>query len=153
MPSGTTAAPYNVTNVKIDFTSDSGATWTTLAASVPNSGTASVAVPAALGGKTGHLRVSAIGNVFYAVNAATVGTLAVSDVNNTKAIQIFPNPVKDVLHFNMPCSVAVYSTDGKKVLTAVNAQSVNVTDLAVGAYFLKIDGAGQKTFNTKFIKQ
>jgi hypothetical protein len=48
VPSGTTASPYNVTNVKIDFTSDSGVTWTTLAASVPNSGTASVTVPVEL---------------------------------------------------------------------------------------------------------
>lgn len=81
--SGTTASPYNVANVKIDFTSDSGANWTTLAASVPNSGSATVFVPASLVGKSGHIRVSAIGNVFYAVKPATVSAiLAVSDVNN-----------------------------------------------------------------------
>lgn len=40
--SGTTAAPYNVANVKIDYTYDGGDTWTVLAASVPNSGSATV---------------------------------------------------------------------------------------------------------------
>ena len=81
--SGTNVSPYNATNVKIDFTSDAGATWTTLVASVPNSGTASVSIPESLVGKTGHIRVSAIGNVFYAVKPATVSsTLAVSDLNN-----------------------------------------------------------------------
>jgi hypothetical protein len=36
---GTNAAPFNVANVKIDYTTDNGATWTVLAASTPNDGT------------------------------------------------------------------------------------------------------------------
>ncbi|MCD9853920.1 M12 family metallo-peptidase [Epilithonimonas sp. JDS] len=156
VPSGTTAAPYNVANVKIDFTSDSGATWTTLAASVANSGTASVAVPAALAGKTGHIRVSAIGNVFYAVKAASVGTLAVSDVNNTKSIQIFPNPVKDVLNVSnvtLNSNYEIFSAAGQLVSKGnLGTGKVAVNKLAKGVYFLNVDDKGT-VVKTKFVKE
>lgn len=156
VPSGTTASPYNVANVKIDFTSDSGATWTTLAASVANSGTASVAVPAALAGKSGHIRVSAIGNVFYAVKAATVGSLAVSDVNGTKAIQIFPNPVKDVLNVSnvtLNSNYEIFSAAGQLVSKGnLGTGKVTVNKLAKGVYFLNVDDKGT-VVKTKFVKE
>lgn len=155
--SGTTASPYNVANVKVDFTSDSGATWTTLAASVPNSGTASVAIPAALVGKTGHIRVSAIGNVFYAVKPATVSTtLAVSDVNNTKSIQIFPNPVKDVLNVSnvsLNSNYEIFSAAGQLVSKGnLGTGKVAVNKLTKGVYFLNVDDKGT-VVKTKFVKE
>mgnify|MGYP003868155551 CR=1 FL=1 len=157
VPSGTTASPYNVANVKIDFTSDSGATWTTLAASVANIGTASVAVPAALAGKTGHLRVSAIGNVFYAVKAATVSnTLAVSDVSNTKSIQIFPNPVKEVLNVSnvtLNSNYEIFSAAGQLVSKGnLGTGKVAVNKLAKGVYFLNVEDKGT-VVKTKFVKE
>lgn len=155
VPSGTTASPYNVANVKIDFTSDSGATWTTLAASVPNSGTASVAVPASLSGKSGHIRVSAIGNVFYAVKAATVGTLAVSDVNNTKSVQVYPNPVKDILNVSnvaANASYEIFNSAGQIVSRGtLDSGRATVNKLVKGVYFINIENAGT-TIKTKFVK-
>ncbi|MBS1572217.1 MAG: fibronectin type III domain-containing protein, partial [Bacteroidetes bacterium] len=68
----TTAAPYNVANVKIDFTSDNGTTWTVLSASTPNDGTESLTFTGLTNGQTVKIRVSAIGNVFYAVSSAVV---------------------------------------------------------------------------------
>ena len=68
----TTAAPYNVANVKIDYTTDNGTTWTVLAASTPNDGTESFTFPASMNGQTIKLRVSSIGNVFYAVGSIIV---------------------------------------------------------------------------------
>lgn len=77
-PANTNAAPYNVTNVKIDYTADNGTTWTDLAASVPNTGSYAVQMPASLTGAV-KLRISALGNVFYAVSPAiTVGTAPTS---------------------------------------------------------------------------
>jgi hypothetical protein len=157
VPSGTTASPYNVANVKIDFTSDSGATWTTLAGSVPNSGTASVTIPASLSGKVGHLRVSAIGNVFYAVKAATVTTttLAAADVNN-KSIQIFPNPVKDVLNISnvtLNSNYEIYSAAGQLVSKGnLGTGKVAVNRLTKGIYFLNVDDKGT-VVKTKFVKE
>jgi len=77
-PANTTAAPYNVANVKIDYTADNGVTWTDLAASVPNSGSYIAQMPASLTGAV-KLRISALGNIFYAVSPAiTVGTAPTS---------------------------------------------------------------------------
>ncbi len=96
--SGTTAAPYNVANVKIDYTTDNGATWSVLSNSTPNTGTASVTFPAALGASTPYVRVSAIGNVFYAVNKVTLtASLSTVDAEKNK-FQLYPNPVKDMLY-------------------------------------------------------
>lgn len=76
----TNTAPYNTTNVKIEYTTDlvNGATWTELVASTPNTGSYTAQMPASLSGSV-KLRVSAIGNVFYAVSPqVTVGTAPTS---------------------------------------------------------------------------
>ena len=76
---GTTAAPYNVANVKIDYTTDNGTTWTVLSASTANDGSENFTLPASLNGQTIKLRISSIGNVFYAVRSVNVTTFAVCD--------------------------------------------------------------------------
>ncbi|RLJ32173.1 putative secreted protein (Por secretion system target) [Chryseobacterium sp. 7] len=65
----TNAAPYNVASVKIDYTTNNGTTWTDLVAAAPNTGSYSAQMPANLSGAI-KLRVSAVGNVFYAVSPA-----------------------------------------------------------------------------------
>lgn len=154
--SGTTASPYNVANVKIDFTSDAGATWTTLAASVPNSGTANVLIPVELIGKSGHIRVSAIGNVFYAVKPATVSsTLAVSDVNS-KSLQIYPNPVKDILNVSnvmINSNYEIFNTAGQLVSKGnLGTGKISVGKLERGVYFININDNGT-VVKTKFVKE
>lgn len=72
----TTAAPYNVANVKIDYTTDNGTSWTTLAASTPNDGTENFTFPSSMNGQIIKLRVSAINNVFYAVGKITLAAYA-----------------------------------------------------------------------------
>ena len=72
---GTAVAPYNAANVKIDYTTNGGATWTTLLASTPNDGTENVTFTGVANGTQVKLRVSAINNVFYAVNSVTVNAV------------------------------------------------------------------------------
>ncbi|OCA75471.1 reprolysin-like metallopeptidase [Chryseobacterium arthrosphaerae] len=72
----TNAAPYNVTNVKIDYTTDGGNTWNVLAASTPNDGSENFTFPASLSGQTIKVRVSAIGNVFYTLGNVTLTPLS-----------------------------------------------------------------------------
>lgn len=72
----TTAAPYNVANVKIDYTTDNGATWNLLSASTPNDGTENYTFPSSLNGQTIKVRISAIGNIFYTIKSIMVTTLA-----------------------------------------------------------------------------
>ncbi|PRA92940.1 propanediol utilization protein [Chryseobacterium sp. MYb7] len=74
----TNNAPYNVAAVKIDYTTNNGTTWTDLVASTPNTGSYAVQMPANVTGAV-KLRISAIGNIFYAVSpAVTVGTAPTS---------------------------------------------------------------------------
>lgn len=155
--SGTTASPYNVANVKIDYTDDNGATWNDLAASVPNNGSASVFIPASLIGKDIHLRVSAIGNVFYAVKKATVsGTLAVAETRNVKSVHIYPNPVDDMLNImnvSSDASYEIFSTPGQLISKGtVGDGKINVSSLTKGVYFVTISGKDINT-KTKFVKK
>lgn len=154
--SGTTAAPYNVANVKIDYTFDNGVTWTVLAASVPNTGSASVLVPASLSGKSGHLRVSAIGNVFYAVKGNNVGTLSTSEVGNVKTVQIYPNPVDDILNvknISSKSTYEIYNAPGQLISKGIIGDGkIVVRDLVKGVYFINIDENGTD-LKTKFVKK
>ncbi|UZT95899.1 M12 family metallo-peptidase [Chryseobacterium fluminis] len=75
----TNAAPYNSPNVKIDYTTDNGSTWTILTASTGNDGSESFNFPAALNGQNIKLRISSIGNVFYAVKQISVTTTPICD--------------------------------------------------------------------------
>lgn len=73
---GTNAAPYNVANVKIDYTTDNGATWTVLSASTPNDGTENFTFASSMNGQTIKVRISSIGNVFYAIKSITITQFA-----------------------------------------------------------------------------
>lgn len=155
--SGTTAAPYNVANVKIDYTEDAGASWNVLAASVPNSGSANVFIPASLAGKTIHLRVSAIENVFYAVKQATVSSLlAVSEGENVKSVKIYPNPVEDVLNVmnvSSSASYEIFNAPGQLIAKGtIGEGKINVRTLVKGIYFITITNKEEKS-TTKFVKK
>ncbi|MCB0660589.1 MAG: propanediol utilization protein, partial [Saprospiraceae bacterium] len=74
----TTASPISCANVTILFSADGGTTWpTTLAASVPNSGSASITAPN-IATTQGRVMVKAVGNVFLDVNNANITINAVS---------------------------------------------------------------------------
>lgn len=77
----TNVAPYNVTNVKIDYTTNNGTSWTVLSASTPNDGTESFNFPASLNGQNIKVRISSIGNVFYAIKQILVTAAASCDGN------------------------------------------------------------------------
>lgn len=153
--SGTTASPYNVANVKIDYTADSGTTWTTLLASTPNNGAANVSFPASTADKTVSVRVAAIGNVFYAVNKVSIGSLAVND-NKKTSVQIYPNPASDVLHItNVSAKTAykIFNIAGQLVDNGnVNNGEVKVNQLVKGTYIISFDNNG-KASNIKFEKK
>lgn len=64
----TNNSPYNVANVKIDYTTDKGKTWTTIVESTPNNGSYDYNFPEDKISENVQVRVSSIGNVFYAVS-------------------------------------------------------------------------------------
>ncbi|MCX6319670.1 MAG: M12 family metallo-peptidase [Bacteroidetes bacterium] len=67
----TTAAPLSVANVRISWSTDNGATFTTLIASTANDGTETFTVPSTITTQ-GRIRVEAIGNIFFDINNAAI---------------------------------------------------------------------------------
>ena len=76
---GTNAAPFNVANVKIDYTTDNGASWTVLAESTENDGSEDFSFSSFATNSALKVRISAIGNVFYAVAPVTVSAIVACD--------------------------------------------------------------------------
>lgn len=72
----TNSAPYNVQNVKIDYTTDNGATWNIISPSTPNDGSEPFNFSSLATGANVKIRISAIDNVFYAIGNATVAVAA-----------------------------------------------------------------------------
>ncbi len=66
---GTNAAPVNCANVRISMSRDGGLTFPhVLAASVPNSGTATVTIPGGLTSEQVRVKVEAVGNIFFDIS-------------------------------------------------------------------------------------
>ncbi|MDT8999726.1 M12 family metallo-peptidase [Paucibacter sp. APW11] len=77
----TNAAPVNTADVKITLSVDGGNTWPyTLAASTPNTGTASVTLPLLATSKA-RVKVEAIGNIFFDVSNADFTIRLLGDLN------------------------------------------------------------------------
>lgn len=156
-PVGTTAAPYNVANVKIDYTTDNGNTWTVLAASTPNDGTEELNFNTFATNSQLTIRVSALGNVFYAVRKVTVsemmncsGTapagLAASEISQTGA-KIDWDAVANATYTLRYKKAAdtnwtevnnlttnTYTISGLVLSTAYNVSIANVCSGSTGAY-------------------
>lgn len=73
----TNLAPYNVSNVKIDYSTDQGSTWNVLVTSTPNDGSETLDFSAVSANQNIVVRVSAVDHVFYALgNVAVANVLA-----------------------------------------------------------------------------
>ncbi|PZU87813.1 MAG: propanediol utilization protein [Chryseobacterium sp.] len=75
----TNTTTYNVSNVKIDYTTDSGQNWNVLKASTPNDGTEEIDFSSFNDGLDIIVRVSAIDNVFYAVGKVNISKVLACD--------------------------------------------------------------------------
>ncbi|WP_234111440.1 reprolysin-like metallopeptidase [Chryseobacterium sp. R2A-55] len=152
---GTNAAPFNVANVKIDYTTDDGATWTVLAASTPNDGSENFQFTQTTGA-TLKIRISAIGNVFYAVQPVTVAAmdpctgaaptgLAVTNIT-TDGVTVSWNAIanatfivrykkaSDTNWTEVPVATNTYNITGLDEGTAYNVQVAAVCSGTTGTY-------------------
>lgn len=118
----TNNAPYNVANVKIEYTTDlvDGASWTELVASTPNTGSYILQMPGNITVPI-KLRISAIGNIFYAVSPqitvadAPTSTTAAPTGLSTIDTEIFKTTAR-VSWNNVPG--ATYSINYRKLNTS-----------------------------------
>jgi hypothetical protein len=82
----TNVAPVSTANVRIALSTDGGLTWpTVLAESVPNSGSASVTLPA-LATTSARIKVEAVDNVFFDVSNANFAIRLAGDVDGDGAV-------------------------------------------------------------------
>jgi len=82
----TNVAPVSTANVKISLSTDSGLTFpTVLAASVPNSGSAVVSLPA-VPTTTARIKVEAVDNIFFDVSNADFAIKIAGDLNGDNVV-------------------------------------------------------------------
>ncbi|GGG61199.1 T9SS type A sorting domain-containing protein [Epilithonimonas arachidiradicis] len=85
----------------------------------------------------------------------TIETMAVNDVANKAKVQVYPNPVNDVLTVSSDQKVnqiSVYNVSGQLIQEINNSNVINLTKLSSGVYFVKTVVEG-KTEMTKVIKK
>lgn len=83
--------------------------------------------------------------VVISITDKTTGVQSVA-ADNAQQVNVYPNPVADVLYFSLPCDVQVYSLDGKQVIDVAGVTSVDVSGLNSGVYVVKTVTAGETSF-------
>lgn len=166
---GTDIAPINTANVKISLSIDNGATFVVLSESTPNDGSETVNIPSgtvAMSTAQGRIMIEAIDNIYYAVSRPFkfTGTMAVTDLDNSLAIGLSPNPnngqfylkANNIAKGNVKTTIfdtsgkAVYSSSLNHLGGALN-QSYSVK-LPIGVYVVVIETADGKTTEKLIIK-
>jgi len=89
------------------------------------------------------------------VSLVLSASLGIDDFSSTEKIELFPNPVKDILSIRSVSilkKLEVFNVLGQKVIGIENTNSLNVTKLKSGAYILKIVDENDTISTKKFIK-
>ncbi len=81
--------------------------------------------------------------------------LSLSDEAKSTALKVYPNPVKDILHFSEEVSnVKVTDLSGRMVKeTSVKGNSVNISLLTKGDYIVTVIAKSGKVISTKIMKE
>ena len=96
-----------------------------------------------------------LGLVEYTVDLNVAG---IPDFGNgDKEIAIYPNPASKVLNISLKNSrvnrVTLYTLLGAKVLDSEDTSSVDISNLAVGTYLVRVLDSNRKLFFKKIVKQ
>ncbi|MDO5656383.1 MAG: GEVED domain-containing protein [Flavobacteriaceae bacterium] len=84
-----------------------------------------------------------------------VGTLSVNDITAKTQIQLFPNPVSDVLKIkgDEVKMLQIYDMSRKKLVHRANSNEINVSSLLPGVYIIQMTNADGKKTSKQFIKK
>ena len=122
-----------------------------------SSETCGILTPTATG--TGGLAAFSTARWIMSVTGVNA-TLGTTDVINSRQLQIYPNPVKDVLNFKLSDglkveSVEIYDLAGKQInlKNSKFVSSVNVSNLVKGNYILRVKADDGKVHIQKIIKE
>jgi hypothetical protein len=90
--------------------------------------------------------------IFYLTESAA----QVYNNTNYPDINVFPNPVRDILYIenqeNSNCNIKIFSTIGDIVLESLNNKKVNMSALTSGIYFYKVT-INENIYTGKIIKE
>lgn len=104
-------------------------------------------------GQCGGNLTSANSTMTGDVHTSTLGTS--SDVTKTK-IQIFPNPVSEIISISgieKAESVHIYNMAGQLVVSEAFSKKINVSQLTSGVYLLRINTRNSQIHEFKFVKK
>ncbi|WP_294222540.1 reprolysin-like metallopeptidase [uncultured Chryseobacterium sp.] len=137
----TTAAPYNVANVKVEYTTNNGSTWTLLSASTPNDGSESFTFPTSLNGTTIKVRISSIGNVFYAIGSVVLNPLSPCSSTAPSGLTVIPSLGGASIYWTPYSGTSTTYIVRYKKTTATtwtqvttSGSAINVSGLTAGTY-------------------
>jgi hypothetical protein len=88
-----------------------------------------------------HVADNYTDGAFLAIDLVKVDVASgISDNKTDSPVSIFPNPAKDILHIaaNNIKSVVIYNIMGAQVAAYGNVHTINVSDLSVGSYIVKV---------------
>ena len=76
------------------------------------------------------------------------------DENDIAAIEIFPNPMNDVLYIKSENikEVTIFNAVGQQLMTIENENSINVSSLSDGLYFVRVRDDKGNTLVKKVVK-
>lgn len=92
--------------------------------------------------------------VSFSVNTNFCTVLEIDELmSNNTAVKMFPNPVREKIHFSETVDdVELFDVNGKKLKNSSGVSFVDVADLPQGIYFIRVK-AGKGEFSKKFIKE
>lgn len=140
----TNLPPYHVSNVKISYTLDDGASWETLLESTPNNGMANITIPLKTLNQTNlQLRIEAIDNVFYAispkVNIISSSACVITVPINMKPSQL--NYTSAQISWDRISNIAGYIFEYRKkgdanfITESLQTNSIQLNNLEEGTYY------------------
>ncbi|AMJ64712.1 reprolysin-like metallopeptidase [Hymenobacter sp. PAMC 26628] len=154
---GTAGAPIGAAQVDILLSTDGGFTYpTVLLAGAPNTGAATVAVPAGTPlTATARVMVRAVGNVFFDIsdqNFSIVNVLATQLGAAAASASVFPNPSTGAATLALanaqrgPVTLQILDAVGRTVWAAQTTKTadawqypLDLGPLAAGVYYLRVD--------------
>lgn len=87
--------------------------------------------------------------------SVTDNVLATNNSNLDQAVQIFPNPTKDVLNVKgmIPTEVSIFTADGRTVPVKFEGSVIDTKNLSAGNYVIQMKDKNGNTTTKRFIKK
>jgi xyloglucan-specific exo-beta-1,4-glucanase len=103
---------------------------------------------------TVYMATNDLGPVSYEINLTSLSTPSLP--NRTNNLVVYPNPAKDIVRFSLESenakTISIYSSKGKMVMQKAYKESIDISTLNSGIYFIKITTECNHHLLSKLIK-